>query len=410
MTRARSIALVLLLAGAPVALAQADETAPHPQAQLAQAELVAQSEPALVMRELLVLQTDRYDNIANNPKLIQTTLFSPIPHKSRAKRVDANGDYAFVPMPLGLITFQGQIDEPMKLRLTLDDPRDRFHGHWPADTIQNNRFLEWQDLGTTAARRQTIPFPERNDWLSTLRASDNRTWFQSRDGLSKERFILYDPSIHFTSAISLSSTNAYYQASNAHPDQAPPPLCVLIRKTESGWSSDTIAAPWPSKTVVIASKKSGADSATTLVQALAPVAERLTSRGYNEQEIELALAMTGSTGFDNSSMSLVYILPDGVIDEHIRLQVKPMPDQIIRTAIVVVKNVNPDLSSVINALLDDLGSDQWAKRDQAQRELITLGKAAIKKVQQLESNKDPEIAFRARLILEAYDLKIEQGK
>ena len=92
MTRARSIALVLLLAGAPVALAQADETAPHPQAQLAQAELVAQSEPALVMRELLVLQTDRYDNIANNPKLIQTTLFSPIPHKSRAKRVDANGD------------------------------------------------------------------------------------------------------------------------------------------------------------------------------------------------------------------------------------------------------------------------------------------------------------------------------
>ncbi|MFK7788430.1 MAG: hypothetical protein AB8C95_02910, partial [Phycisphaeraceae bacterium] len=385
MTRARSIAMALLLANAPIAFAQADAPTPQPQTpptqqpaaepdaqvdQPTQPEPVVQPEPALVMRDLLVLQTDRYDDTANNPKLMPTTLFNPIPHQDRAKRVDVNGAYEFAPMPLGLITFQGEVDEPIKLRLTLKDPRDRFHAHWPTNAIQGDRFLQWQDLSSEDTELRAVPFADQHAWLTSLRAGDDRVWLQARGGPSKERFILYDPSIHFTPAISLTSTDAEYRLSNSTTKQAAPPLSVFLRKTETGWSSDTIASPWPSKTTTIATRDSATDSSATLLQALAPIKELLTSRGYNEQEIGLALQMVVSAGFKKSNMSLVYILPDGVIDEHIRLQIRPMPDEIYRTTIVVVNNVDPDLSSVINALLDDLGSDQWAKRDRAQRELV----------------------------------------
>ncbi len=420
MTRARPLALTLLLAFAPLALAQPDTTKPQPQpepqqpaaepeVQDAPPEPVAEPEPTLVLRELLVLQTDRYDDTANNPKLIPTTLFNPIPHQGRAKRVNVDGAYEFVPMPLGLITFQGTIDEPIKLRLTLNDSRDRFQAHWPPNAIEGDRFVQWQDVVTGEDQLRAIPFGNDQNWLDSIRNGDDRLWFQSRGGESKERFLLYDVALRFKPAIDLTLTDEQYRLATRAPEQAAPPLSILVRKSQAGWSSDALAAPWTITPAPIATKHPDATSATSLAQALEPIKDLLTSRGYNAQEIELALGMIASAGFDKSNMSLVYVLPVGVIDEHIRLQIKPAPDQVIRTAIVVVNNVDPDLSSVINALLDDLGSEQWFKRDRAQRELITLGQAAIKKVQQLKSNKDPEIAFRARQILEEYDWKMNGG-
>lgn len=409
MTRAQRLALALLLACAPLVLAQ--PKAPSKQAQPdPQPEVITEPAPALVVRELLVLQTDRYDNTANNPKLIPTALFSPIPHQGRAKRISADGAYEYAPMPLGLITFQGQIDDPIKLRLSLRGGEDRFHAHWPKEAIEGDRLVQWQDVTTAPSQLRAIPFADQHNWLNALRKGDDRLWLQSRGGPSKERFFLYDASIQFKPAIELSIANEQYRLATSAPEQAAPPLTALVRKTQAGWSADALTAPWPSSPAPIATKNNDAASPATLTQALTPIAEMLTSRGYNAQEIELALGMIASAGFDKSSMSLVYVLPVGEIDEHIRLQIKPMPDKVIRTAIVVVNNVDPDLSSVVNALLDDLGSDQWLKRDRAQRELAALGQAAIKKIQQLKSNKDPEIAFRARQILDEYDWKMNGGE
>lgn len=403
MSRASRLAALLLLACSPLAVAQdADPAAPP--------AVEPQAEPELVLRELLVLQTDRYGDTANNPRLIPSTLFHPIQQRGRSKKILSNNTQAFSPMPLGLITFSGELTEPMKLKLSLKDTRDRVHAHWPGNGIASEQSIFWPELNAPDETDRVFPTNPKRDWLAPLRAGEDRLWLDSRQSGSKERFLLYDVSFKFKPAMELSYADDRFLLSSRSPEQAAPPVTVLLRQSDAGWTGDALAAPWPQPKLQIASNASQADSATPLRDALAPIKAVLTQRGYNTQEIDMALAMIASAGVDQSSMSLVYILPIGITDEHIKLQVKPTPDQIIRTTIVVVNNVDPNLSSQVNALIDDLGSEQWLKRDRAQRELINLGQAAIKKVQQLKTHKDPEVAFRARQILDAYDWKMQGGK
>ena len=403
-----SALIVLLLFG--LTLTQASIAQPGAPAGPPAAEPDVQPEPRLVLRELLVVQTDRYGDTANNPKLVSTTLFSPMRHQDRTKRTKPDGSYEFVPMPLGLITFEGEPSEPMKLRLTLQNSRDRFHAHWPNNAIVSSQFVQWQQLVVANEQARAVPFAKKRDWLGSIRESDDRLWFQSRGGPSKERFLLYDASFRFKPAIDLTFADHQYILKTRAPEQAAPPMSVLIRKTDAGWAGDSLAAPWPQTTAPIATKPAEAGSASSLPEALTPIKDLLEQRGYSAQEIGLALGMIASAGLDKSAMSLVYVLPVGVIDEHIRLQIKPAPDRLVRTAIVVVNNVDPDLGSQVQALIADLGSDQWVRRDRAQRRLTALGQAAIKQVQSLKNSKDPEVAFRARQILDEYDWKMNGGK
>lgn len=418
MMRLHPLATALLLACAPFALAQPVQQQPAevPAEQATAVEQAeqpvqqAEPEPTLILRELVVLQADRYGDTANNPKLIATTLFNPIRHKGRAKRLGQNGDYEYAPMPLGLMTFEGTIDEPIKLRLTLQSGRDEFHAHWPSDAIAGKKFIQWQDVSAADEKDRIASIAHTDDWLAPLRDSEDRAWFKARSGQFKERFLLYDASFSFKPAIQVAFAKDQYSLKTSAPKQAAPPIAMLVRKSDQGWTADAVAAPWSQPSPPIAKKTSETAAVPSLNQALSPVRDLLDERGYNEQEITLALGMIAASGFETSTFSLVYILPDGVIDEHIRLQIKPTPDALIRTAIVVVNNVDPDLGSQVNALLDDLGSDQWIKRDRAQRALIDLGQAAIKKVQQLKDHEDPEIAFRARQILDAHDWKMNGNK
>lgn len=412
----RPITAALLLACAPLALAQAatpaesvepaPATEPVDQQQLQ--EPVA-PEPTLIMREMLVIQADRYDNTANNPQMQATALPHNITKQGRDKLASPSGEYVYAPMPLGIVSFEGKIDEPISLRFELTSSDSSFQAHWPKDTAGNNRVI-WKSIQEAGDKQKAESFDNQGDWLAALRDSDDRLWIRTRDEIRKERFLLYDASIKFTPAIDLAFKDDQYRLKAKVPNQTAPPICLLVRKTDDGWTGDKLAAPWPKPNPSIATKTSETAAVPSLRQALAPIKDLLESRGYNEEEIKLALGMVAAAGFDKSRFSLVYVLPQGGIDEHIKLDTKPQPDQLIRTAIVVVNNIDPGLGSQVNALIDDLGADQWLKRNRAQRELIDLGEAAIKKVQQLKNHKDPEVALRARQILEAYDWKRNGGK
>lgn len=397
MKQIRLLVLTGALAFSPLAVAQDEPAEQTPQS----------ATPELVLRDLLVVQADRYDTTANNPALIPTTLSTPIKHRGRSKRRSIDGAYVLKPMPIGLITIEGQLTEPMKLRLTLESGRDRFHAHWPSTAIVGSQFIQWQDL---AGADESVPAELFNDemaWLEPIRASEDRLALQTRGVPTCERMFIYDASFKFKPALKLDMEADQYSLSSESPDQAAPPITVLLRKTDKGWTGDQVAAPWTRPSVKIAGKLGKDNAPIALTEALTPIADLLDQRGYNANEIELALGMIASAGLETSSMSLVYVLPVGIIDEHIRLQVRPTPDQLIRTTIIVLNNVDPNLGSQVNALLDDLSSDKWIVRDRAQQQLTALGQAAIKKVQQLKDNKDPEVAFRARQILEAYDWKMQ---
>lgn len=406
MRRARHLAAALLLACALPASPQ--DNAPDQQPA---SEQPVQEPAPLVLRELLVVQADRYDDTANNPKLHQTALPAKINKTGRDKLVDATEQHEYRPMPLGLLTFQGEIKAPMKVRIRLRSAKSRFQAYFPdEDAIIGKHLLGWDTVRSANDEQRPESFGDQGDWLASLRESGDRIWLQSRDPLRKERFLLYDASFEYKPVIDLSFAGDQYKLKTKAPDQAAPPLCMLVRKHGTEWSADALSGPWPQPTPVIAQKDAGGTDRSSLAQTLTPIKELLKQRGYNAQEIGLAVDMIGAAGFDKSGMSLVYVLPVGAIDEHIELIITPEPDQTIRTAIIVVNNVDPDLGSQVQALIADLDSDQWIKRDRAQRQLTALGQAAIKQVQPLRNSKDPEIAFRARQILDAYDWKMGGGR
>ena len=401
MKRAR-LASALLLACALPAAPQDNTPEPPPAV-----EQPAQTPAPLVLRELLVVQADRYDDTANNPKLQGTALPAAINKVGREKRVDSSEQYDYQPMPLGVLTFSGEIKEPMKVRIKLNADVSRFQAYFPdEDAIIGKQLLGWDTVRGANEKQQPESFGDQGGWLASLRDSEDRVWLQSRDPLRKERFLMYDASFKYKPVIDLSFSGDQYKLKTTAPEQAAPPLCILVRKGDAGWSSDTLSAPWPQPTPIIAQKAADKSGLPELAQALGPLKALLEQRGYNKQEVRLAFDMIGAAGFDKPGMSLVYVLPVGVIDEHIKLSITPKPDEVIRTAIIVVNNVDPGLGSQVKALIADLGSDQWIKRDRAQRELTSLGQAAIKQVQPLKNSKDPEIAFRARQILNVYDWKM----
>jgi hypothetical protein len=371
------------------------------------------SEPeGFVLRELVVLQTDRYDDLANNPKLIPTTLTKPIEHTGRSKRVTDDAGYDHSAMPLGVITLAGELAEPMKMRLTMNDDRDRFHALWPSVATVGDRLLQWDGIEAAAGEQLTVPLQQNDDWLGPLRASEDRLWFATPDKDIKDRLFLYDASFVYEPAIELSRSqdDDGYVLSTNRPERAAPPLTLLLQKTDAGWRSDAQASPWPGATVPVPKNAGGNESSeASLAEALQPLIELLQQRGYNAAEIDLAIAMVGGAGIDASAMSLVYVMPVGVLDEYVRLQIRPQPSELIRTAIVVVNSVDPDLGSRVDQLVADLGSDDWDTRDRAQQRLLDLGQAAIEKITPLKNSSDPEVAFRVRQIIGAYEWQMETG-
>ncbi|MGB0768071.1 MAG: hypothetical protein ACPGYV_10210, partial [Phycisphaeraceae bacterium] len=313
--------------------------------QPAEGELIVRE---LIVRELIVLQTDRFGEAANHPRLVPTTLSDPIRHNGRSARKDDTG---LVPeaMPLGVMTFEGVIAEPIRMRVELTGDADTLHAHWPSDALINRSFAEWRDVQAAGDAAEAARFAPGSDWLGRLRDSEDRLWIRSRDKNRKERFVLYDVSFRYEPALALSESEGGYALKSLAPERADPPLTLLLRRDGTdGWLADGVAAPWTDRAPRITvddAEPTDAAAGQPLAESLAPIAELLERRGYNAEEIRLAIEMIASAGFGASDMSLVYVLPTGEIDEHVRLRFKPKPDRVIRTAVVVMSSVDPGLGA-----------------------------------------------------------------
>lgn len=369
-----------------------------------------QAPEGLVVRELLVLQVSRYGDVANDPKHIPTSLIVQIPKTGRKMQSVETGPYLYAPMPVGLITFEGAPPQPMRMRVEVVEDGGGVHAHWPSDAQRGSQIIDWFEVRQAADAQQPQPLTGGGYWLAPLRESEDRLWMRTRDRLRKERFFLYDASIAYTPELALKQDDDAYRVSRVEEDQKAPPLTMLLKQSEAGWTADTAAGPWPEATARMAPGVDAQTQPQTIEDTLAPLALDLSARGYNAAEVEAAIGMVSQAGLDKSSLSLVYVLPKGQIDPHIRLRFKPEPQEVIRTTIVVLNNVDPDLESRLDKLIVELGSDDWATRDRAHRELEDLGEAAISTVQSHRDHPDPEVAFRVRQILDAYDMKIQVSK
>lgn len=399
-TNAALLALALLWPAAGSAAQQdnsegGDSDPPPPQA------------PAtLIARELLVLQTDHYGKNANDADLIDSTLGYPFKTWDRVKLPENADAMDTTPMPLGLITFEGRINQPVAARLELTSQDAFVHAFWPSTAIKGTRFIEWYPMAQAGNSQSAQAFNSPRHWLRPLRRSADRAWLQlpAPRAVEKENFLLYDVSLPFASGLTLQDADDKgYRLSATDPSgqQDDPPITLLIRKTAGGWSSFASQPPWPEQGVAIAGEQLRSEPGRPLAQSLEPLTGELAERGYNQAERDIAVGMIGSAGLSDTQMALVYILPDGAIDPHIALELTPEPDELIRSAIVVVTNVDPGLGKDIDRLIIDLASEDWPTRDKAHKQLLKLGQVAYEKLSAELDNPDPEVAFRARQIVEA---------
>lgn len=374
------------------------------------------NEPSLTVREILVLQVDRYGEVANDPSEVETSLFVPITHTGRVRVEGGVEVWRGTAMPLGLITFEGEFAEPTRVKLDLPRGSGFFHAHWPNDALKAARTIDWFQLREAGPSQATDPRDLEGHWLTPMREANDRLWIRSRDPLRKERFLLYDASLPFSQTLELKPDPIGYRLINRAAPSSPP-ITLLLRETseqaqgadprvEKRWSSLPITGPWPDPSLAtIDTTNSQTQVADTVRDTLDPLGDWLTQRGYSDAEVSTALNMVAASGIEDASMSLVYALPEGEIDRHVALRFKPMPDRVVRTALVVVNNVDPNLGTRLDRLVAGLGDDRWAVREASQRELESIGLAAISRVQAASNSDDPEVAFRARQILNAFDLK-----
>lgn len=367
--------------------------------------------PTLIARELLVLQADNYGKSANDPRQVQSSLFNGIPKVGkRTVRTDDKDADPTAPMPLGLITFEGKIDKPMSVTVAMESSPGMLLSHWPVDAQKNNRTINWFQVQSSTEGQRVVRIAPAEHWLASLREPEDRLWLRTRDEYRKERFMLYDTTFDYEPGLKILDSEASYLVSRTDEDSPKPELTMLLYKRDGGWASDTLTQPLQEKTTPIGTKAQPPATLETVKAALLPLAQLLDKRGYNAAEIEAAIGMISQSGLDRSDISLVYVLPQSEIEKHIRLTITPKPGLVVRTPIVVLTNVDPDLGSRLKLLIADLGSEDWLTREKAQAMLIDLGQAAIPKVEAVRDHEDPEIAFRAQQIYEEYKRKVDVSK
>ncbi|MEZ6145640.1 MAG: hypothetical protein R3B91_09550 [Planctomycetaceae bacterium] len=102
---------------------------------------------------------------------------------------------------------------------------------------------------------------------------------------------------------------------------------------------------------------------------------------------------------------LVYRMDEAQLEKLLPLEITPYPDRLFRVALVIVQDADPDLQSRIDALVKQLGDDDWSRRVDAQEELEELGLAGKPKLEEALKSEDAEVVFRAEQVLEKIQSK-----
>jgi hypothetical protein len=137
----------------------------------------------------------------------------------------------------------------------------------------------------------------------------------------------------------------------------------------------------------------------TAAKTTAALTERLARRGLNPHEIERFVDNYRSLFFEGESVVVACRLGVGAIDEKIPLSVFPEPTKIVRVAMVVMLNADPQLGNEVERLVAQLGEARFAAREAAQKRLMELGPLAFPTLNQALTHSDLEIVIRVERIL-----------
>jgi hypothetical protein len=135
------------------------------------------------------------------------------------------------------------------------------------------------------------------------------------------------------------------------------------------------------------------------VQAITPLRDRLVAAGLTESETDLLLSLYSKSFFQSREPVLICRLPQATVDEWLPLEVDLGTAKITRVALVLCFKVDPLIRDQVQQLIEQLGDDDYANREQAERKLRDLGRMAIPALKEAVNSPDPERVMRAERLL-----------
>jgi len=126
---------------------------------------------------------------------------------------------------------------------------------------------------------------------------------------------------------------------------------------------------------------------------------RLKSFQLQTADIDLILATLKIYALDQSQTTAVYRLDESVLDNLLPLKITPPPAHVRRIALVIARNIDPNVPRILDRLISQLGDPDWHKRDSASTTLARFGPVAAPRLRQALSNHDLEIVLRAERLL-----------
>jgi hypothetical protein len=150
-----------------------------------------------------------------------------------------------------------------------------------------------------------------------------------------------------------------------------------------------------------------ADGAAELNDARLALADGLKQQGLTEAEVELFMERAAPAIFGAKEMIVVCRLPGDAIEERLPLVTYPAAVKTVRTAVLVLRNIDPKIKNDVERLVTNLGAADYAERETAEKRLLELGRLAVPALKSALKSSDAEVQFRAERLLLAQNEKVD---
>jgi hypothetical protein len=150
-----------------------------------------------------------------------------------------------------------------------------------------------------------------------------------------------------------------------------------------------------------------AEGDAELAEARQSLTAALQQQGFSAAEVELFMDRAAPAIFAAQETVVVCRLPPDAVEERLPLVTYPGARKTVRTALVVLRNVDPKLKDDVNRLVKDLGAADYAAREAADKRLSELGRLAVPALKAALKSPDVEVQRRAEQLLLTQGEKVD---
>ena len=125
-----------------------------------------------------------------------------------------------------------------------------------------------------------------------------------------------------------------------------------------------------------------ADSPAAVERTVGELSARLTKAGLTEHEVSLFVERYAPLFFAGDGVVVGARLAASEVDGLLPLSVFPVPKKIVRVAMLLERNVDPQMGDQMHQLIAELGSAEFSQREAAQQRLLKLGSVAFPALQE----------------------------